>query len=140
MRAARGRAGGYVVDVSDPVPDPCPCGSGKTFAECCGPLLSTERLAETAEELMRSRYTAYVYGNREHLWRTWHPKTRPVDVVIDPSVRWISLQINDVRDGGADDGAGVVEFTATHDSGTMHERSRFERRAGRWFYLDDQGD
>lgn len=127
------------MDVSDLVPDPCPCGSGQTFAECCGPLLSTERLAETAEELMRSRYTAYVYGNREHLWRTWHARTRPVEVVIDPSVRWISLQINDVRDGGADDGAGVVEFTATYDSGTMHERSRFERRAGRWFYLDDEG-
>jgi SEC-C motif domain protein len=33
-----------------------------------------------------------------------------------------------------------VEFTARFEStgrvGSLHERSRFERRAGRWFYLD----
>ncbi|EKA60046.1 SecC motif-containing protein [Janibacter hoylei PVAS-1] len=47
--------------------DPCPCGTGSPFASCCGPLLASEGQAETAEQLMRSRYTAHVYGNAEHL-------------------------------------------------------------------------
>ncbi|RNI18084.1 YchJ family protein [Flexivirga caeni] len=120
--------------------DPCPCGSGRSYDDCCGPLLSSERLAAIAEELMRSRYTAYVYGNREHLWRTWHPKTRPAEVALEPGMRWTGLQILDIRDGGPDDDTGVVEFVASYDStGRLHERSRFERRGGRWFYLDEQG-
>ncbi|WP_265446933.1 YchJ family protein [Flexivirga meconopsidis] len=118
--------------------DPCPCGSGLPFDQCCGPLLSTERLARTAEELMRSRYTAYYYGNREHLWRTWHPKTRPAQVEVNDGVRWTGLQINEIRDGGPDDDTGIVDFTASYDGGRLHERSRFARRAGRWFYVGEE--
>lgn len=109
------------------------------YDECCGPLLSTERLAATAEELMRSRYTAYYYGNREHLWRTWHPKTRPAQVTLDTSVSWTGLEILDVREGGPDDEAGVVEFVASYSGGLLRERSRFARRGGRWFYLGEDG-
>jgi len=32
----------------------------------------------------------------------------------------------------------VVEFRAHHSGGVLHERSRFEQRAGRWFYLDGE--
>lgn len=123
-------------DVTDA--DPCPCCSGREFPDCCGPLLSTERLAETAEELMRSRYTAYHYGNREHLWRTWHPRTRPREVEVNPGVEWTGLRVIEVRDGGAGDDTGVVEYRATHQQGDLHEVARFERRAGRWFYLDEE--
>src|SRR5699024_1686462 len=49
----------YPAPMSD---EPCPCGTDRPLSECCGPLLTTERLAETAEELMRSRYTAHVFG------------------------------------------------------------------------------
>lgn len=91
----------------------------------------------TAEELMRSRYTAYFYGNREHLWRTWHPSTRPAEVSLDPGATWKGLQILDVRDGGADDETGVVEFVASYDGGELRERSRFAKRGGRWFYVDE---
>ncbi|AKU16696.1 YchJ family protein [Luteipulveratus mongoliensis] len=119
-----------------PDDDLCPCGSNRSYDSCCGPLLSTERLAATAEELMRSRYTAYFYGNREHLWRTWHPRTRPAEVVIDAATRWTGLRIDEVVGGGADDDEGVVEFTASHTGGALHERSTFARRGGRWFYLD----
>ncbi len=37
----------------------CPCGLEKTYSECCEPLINGTRKAETAEELMRARYTAY---------------------------------------------------------------------------------
>ncbi|RYG77825.1 preprotein translocase [Yimella sp. RIT 621] len=117
----------------------CPCGSLLPYDACCGPLLSTDRLATTAQELMRSRYTAYFYGNREHLWRTWHPKTRPNPVTVDPETEWTGLTVHETVDGGPDDETGVVEFTATHKGGLVHERSTFARRAGRWFYLSDEG-
>lgn len=116
----------------------CPCDSQLPYDACCGPLLTTERLAMTAEELMRSRYTAYVYGNREHLWRTWHPKTRPETVTVDPNTEWTGLTVHDVVAGEPEDRTGVVEFAATYKGGMVHERSRFEKRAGRWFYLDDE--
>lgn len=87
---------------------------------------------------MRSRYTAYFYGNRDHLWRTWHPKTRPAEVVVDSSMTWTGLQIVELRDGAADDATGVVEFVASYDGGQLRERSRFATRGGRWFYLDEE--
>ena len=52
---------------------PCPCGSTDGYHVCCGPLHNGERHAETAEELMRSRYAAYALGNADYLFRTWHP-------------------------------------------------------------------
>jgi SEC-C motif domain protein len=126
---------------------PCACGgarAGATFDSCCGPLLRGERLAESAVELMRSRYTAYALADGDHLFRTWHPRTRPDHPEPDPWVRWVGLEVIEVEGGGPDDERGVVEFRArwvagegsTRQSGELHERSRFERRAGRWLYVD----
>ncbi|WP_240423915.1 YchJ family protein [Microbacterium halotolerans] len=116
--------------------DECPCGRAP-YAECCGPLLEGQRAAETPEELMRSRYTAFVKGDRFHLARTWHPRTRPEDVSADPSTRWTDLQIL----SSADDGdTGTVDFVARfegrHGPDELREHSRFARRAGRWVYVD----
>lgn len=89
---------------------------------------------------MRSRYSAFAHGHADYLFRTWHPRTRPPDVTVDPGTKWIGLQVIDTAAGGPDDDRGEVEFTARFESAgradSMHERSRFERRAGRWFYLD----
>lgn len=117
----------------------CPCGSGAAYSQCCGPLLDNRRQASTAEELMRSRYTAFAVGDADHLWRTWHPATRPAEV--DPGrLEWEGLEIIDVVGGGPGDATGEVEFVAHHrrgrTPGRLHERSHFERRAGRWFYRD----
>lgn len=109
-------------------PRPCPCGSA-SYDECCGPLHRGEKQADTAEELMRSRYSAYALGDTDYVWRTWHPRTRPEQVPPDPAARWIDLEI-------IESGEDTVEFRARHTTGVLHERSRFERRAGRWFYVD----
>ncbi|WP_232007451.1 YchJ family protein [Mycobacterium intermedium] len=118
----------------------CPCGSGAVHQACCGPLLHGERQASTAEELMRSRYSAYACGDADYLFRTWHPRTRPVEVTVDPAVVWTGLEVLAAAAGGPDDEIGEVEFTAHFKAGgradSMHERSRFQRRAGRWFYVD----
>lgn len=116
---------------------PCPCGTGLDYGACCRPLHLQERQAATAAELMRSRYSAFVVGDDDHLFRTWHPRTRPDDV-DGGGARWLGLEVLSTVDGGPDDAAGVVEFRARHDGGVLHERSRFARRAGRWFYVDGE--
>lgn len=108
---------------------PCPCGTGATYDSCCGPLLANTAQATSPEQLMRSRYTAYVRGDADHLFRTWHPRTRPDDLAPDPTTRWTGLRI--VAAAG-----DTVEFVATWEGGRMHEVSRFEQRAGRWVYVD----
>lgn len=111
----------------------CPCGSGAPYDACCGPLHRQERQAETPEELMRSRYSAYAVGDLDHVFRTWHPRTRPADLTTDPSLNWTGLEILAV-------GEDTVEFRARWASprgdGVLHERSRFVRRGGRWVYLE----
>jgi SEC-C motif-containing protein len=95
--------------------------------------------AETAEHLMRSRYTAFVLGRGDHLWRTWHPRTRPARVDVG-DVEWTGLTVLDVVAGGVDDQTGIVEFEArfigAEGPSVMRERSVFERRGGRWTYLE----
>ena len=81
----------------------CPCGSDESYRACCGPFHHGELQARSAEELMRSRYSAYAYGEADYLFRTWHPRTRPVDVTVDPSISWTGLQVIDTVAGGPDD-------------------------------------
>ncbi len=110
------------------------------FAQCCEPLLDGAP-APTAEALMRSRFTAFARGEEDHLFRTWHPRTRPRGPYADPDITWTGLTIVSTQGGGPTDDTGEVEFVARWIreggvSGSVHEHSRFSRRAGRWFYLD----
>ena len=126
--------------MSDPLSTPCPCGTGPAYDGCCGRLHRGAAEAETAEELMRSRYSAYAMGDADHVFRTWHPRTRPERIDLEPATTWTGLRILATEAGGSDDESGVVEFAAawTHNGvdGVLRERSRFERRAGRWVYVD----
>ncbi len=122
---------------------PCPCGSGDGYAVCCEPLHDNRVQAGTAEQLMRSRYAAYALGRLDHVLRTWHPRTRPHELTDVPGLVWTGLTVLALEDGRPGDETGVVEFEARYHSaagpGAQHERSRFARRAGRWFYLDGEG-
>jgi SEC-C motif-containing protein len=122
--------------VAAPTPGSCPCGTGALYAACCGPLHEGNQTARTAEQLMRSRYAAFVVGDTAYLARTWHPRTRPADLEAANGVAWQGLTVLATADGREDDSVGEVEFTAAHDGGVLHERSRFIRRAGRWVYVD----
>lgn len=119
---------------------PCPCGSEAPYDACCGRLHRGAAQAVTAEELMRSRYAAYAVGDEDHVFRTWHPRTRPDGVALDPATAWTALRVRGTEAGGPGDATGVVEFEASWRrdglEGTLRERSRFERRAGRWLYVD----
>jgi SEC-C motif domain protein len=119
----------------------CPCGSGRPYANCCGPLHAGTALAASAEQLMRSRYSAYVLGEREYLLATWHPSSRPDAMSLDDGggTRWLGLAVGRHEQAAPDQ--AVVEFVARYRIGgapavRLHEVSRFLREDGRWYYLD----
>ncbi len=125
--------------------DPCPCGSGQTLAQCCGPIISGQASAPTAEALMRSRYSAYVLGAMEHLKRSldtrWHASfDEDGSREWSQKAVWKGLTVLNVKDGGPDDEEGEVEFVAAFEMDgqdqQLRERSRFRKRGGEWRYLD----
>ncbi|MCP1504278.1 SEC-C motif-containing protein [Curtobacterium herbarum] len=120
-------------------PDRCPCLSGNPYDECCGPLHAGAP-APTAERLMRSRFSAFALGLPEYLLRSWHPRTRPESLDLDPGQRWTRLDIVGTRSGGPFDSAGTVTFCAWWRSdterGTLEETSDFVREGGHWYYVD----
>lgn len=121
---------------------PCPCGNDAGYARCCG-LLHDGGVAETAERLMRSRYSAYVLKREDYLLATWHASTRPAYLKLaaqQPAPTWLGLNIK--RHEASGDHA-VVEFVARLRYGggkaqRMHEISRFVREDGRWYYVDGE--
>ena len=120
----------------------CPCGSGHEYNECCGQLISAQQVALTAEQLMRSRYTAFVIGDGDYLRRTWHPDTCPKEIGLDEQTRWLGLKVKSTTAGTASDDNGTVEFVARYKIAgrghRLHEVSRFVRRDGQWLYLDGE--
>ena len=118
----------------------CPCGTGAPYDACCALYVLNEVPAPTAEKLMRSRYSAFALGEENYLLASWHAKTRPSRVTLDPEQKWIGLSIKSTEAGGAEDSKGVVEFVARYKvAGKGHrlqERSRFEKIDGRWYYLE----
>ena len=121
-------------------PRPCPCGSGRPYPECCGRLHDGSARAATAEQLMRSRYSAFAVGDPAYLLDTWHPSTRPATLDLDPEVRWTGLEIVATSGGTMRAAEGTVEFRAAFvrdgAPGVQSEVSRFVRDGGRWHYLD----
>ncbi|MFJ7073189.1 YchJ family protein [Streptomyces sp. NPDC098781] len=115
----------------------CPCGQSQPYDKCCGRYLSGAA-APTAEALMRSRYSAFVKGDVPYLLRTWHPRTRPERLELDPRMRWTGLEILGTMDGSAFHTTGTVTFRASYRGGSLHERSRFERVDGAWVYVDGE--
>jgi SEC-C motif-containing protein len=121
-------------------PRRCPCGTGLTYAECCGRLHDGTATAGTAEQLMRSRYSAFAVGDPAYLFATWHPSTRPRRLELDPDVRWTGLEVLATTGGTLLAAEGTVAFRASWVAGgtpgAQEEDSRFVREAGRWVYLD----
>ena len=116
----------------------CPCGRGAAFEACCGRYLGTGVPAPDAESLMRSRYTAFVLGDTAHLLATWHASRRPAALELDAGVKWLGLEVR--RHTPIDESRAEVEFVARSRvqgrGQRLHERSRFVREEGHWFYVD----
>ncbi len=88
---------------------------------------------------MRSRYTAFVREDAGYLLVTWHATQRPTALPFEPGVRWLGLQVRAYLP--LSETHAEVEFVARQRDGSgrahrLHERSRFVREGGRWYYVD----
>jgi SEC-C motif-containing protein len=119
----------------------CPCG-GTGYTQCCGRFIDGGDIPQTAEQLMRSRYTAYTLRNEPYLKRTWHASTRPGDAITqDDDVKWLGLEVRKHVPAGV---TATVEFVARYKLGgrahRLHEVSNFvcehDSEGDRWFYVD----
>lgn len=123
----------------------CPCGSGRTLDLCCGPYLAGDALPQTAEALMRSRYSAYVRQEIRYLKETLWPKFQPdFDALATgrwaAESHWSGLTVLETAKGGPGDREGIVLFEAKYLAGgklhTHRELSLFRKKAGRWYYVE----
>lgn len=123
----------------------CACGSGLDFSKCCEPFLKGQ-LPETAEQLMRARYTAFTVADIKFLEKTLAPESR---TDFDPKTteqwakdsKWKGLKILSTDKGTASDNKGTVEFVATYEvegeGVEHHEVSEFRKTPeGRWYFVD----
>jgi len=120
----------------------CLCGSQQNYKNCCEPLLSGDKQAETPEQLMRSRFTAYAQKNAKYIYQTYASEKQaenPVKEIKEfaTSCRFISLSVIDTNNDGD---RGVVEFKANYFYQNLycelHERSQFIKEQDQWRYLD----
>lgn len=126
----------------------CFCGSLADFTQCCSPIISGEIKAETAEQLMRARYSAYVEGDVDFLHDSLHPQSREnfdfeATQTWAETSEWTGLTILDVKAGLQSDKVGSVDFTAIYinKDGKEHqhsERSQFKRYKDEWYFCDGQ--
>ena len=120
-----------------PSKEPCPCGSSRPYGQCCG-VWHAGTPAPDAQSLMRSRYSAFVLCNEPYLLATWHPGKRPQSIPFNKNQKWLGLRIVEARLTGED--TADVEFIARSRVSNAaavrhHERSRFVREGGSWFYV-----
>lgn len=123
----------------------CPCGSEKTYDQCCEPVIKGAVRATTAEQLMRARYTAYTQVEMDFLFETIDPESREEndrDGARDwaEKSQWLGLEIIDTTGGGEDDETGTVEFRASYiyeeKDQQYHEVATFRKRDGAWFFAE----
>lgn len=126
-------------------PTICPCGSKKPLAACCGPYLDGTALPERAEDLMRSRYSAFALQKIDYLGETLWPKYQPgfdrfATARWAADNRWVGLEILECKEGEAKDRRGMVLFEARYlAAGTLQvhrELSLFRKSKGRWYYCE----
>lgn len=125
----------------------CPCGSGTPYPECCEQIISGARPATTAEQLMRARYSAYVFAKMDFVFESTHPDHREGydhagTKKWAETADWQGLEIINTSRGGAEDQVGEVEFVALFsENGNKrehHEAGQFERKDGLWYFTEGQ--
>tara|TARA_R110001583_G_scaffold785_5_gene7318 strand:+ start:1585 stop:2052 length:468 start_codon:yes stop_codon:yes gene_type:complete len=125
------------------IPSACPCNKTKSYQACCQALHTGDLIASSAEQLMRSRYSAFVIGNIAYLIKTLHPDKRQVDdeVILLQTIeqtQWLGLNIISHK---TSDNNATVEFVAFYDdepTGQLHERSNFIKENMQWFYVNGE--
>lgn len=122
----------------------CPCDPSFDYKDCCEKIHNDISNAKTAEQLMRSRYSAYVLVLADYLILSQHPSTRKTlnkREIEDwsASQKWVRLNILSKSKGLSTDDEGTVEFIAYFKKGIrnlkIHENSKFLKEEGVWMYV-----
>ncbi len=125
----------------------CPCGSGRSFADCCGPYISGKVKPATAEALMRSRYSAYATHAIDYIVKTCltdddHDIDEEATRKWAERSTWLGLRIIKTEKGGSSDDEGMVEFRAAYSMDGLreehHEIAHFEKHDGAWIYAEGE--
>lgn len=122
----------------------CFCGSHKPYKRCCELIIKDIKLAETSEELMRSRYSAYCKHEIDYLINSTHISQRHLYSYLDlknwaDRTQWQKLEIIKTKDGLKTNLSGEVEFKAYYIEDciqkTHHELSFFKKEEGIWYFV-----
>jgi len=122
----------------------CACGSSEKYIKCCQVYHQNIEKVETAQQLMRSRYTAFTKAMGNYLMNSHHSTRRPLsekNAIVNwaKSVKWDGLEILNVTKCQKDDTEGTVEFKAYFFENDklqfIHENSQFVKENGTWMYL-----
>jgi len=125
----------------------CPCGSNLAYEACCQAIIKGERRAETAEQLMRSRYSAYAMKEIDYLLTSLHPDHRAdfnekTTRAWAEGAEWHGLEILGTVNGSAEDSEGRVEFAVSYaEQGAKkdyRERSLFSKKDGIWYLVSGE--
>mgnify|MGYP003477035288 FL=1 len=126
---------------------PCVCGIGESTESHCLPIIKGEKSAETAEALMRARYSAYALGEVDFVMNSHTPDAgkdvdREQTEAWSKSSKWLGLEILSTEAGGESDDRGTVDFVARYKvkNGSLEHRARanFEKHDGKWLFADAQ--
>ena len=121
----------------------CPCGSKLNYTVCCGRYIDGIKKPETAEELMRSRYTAYTLANTSYIKKTMRGKpalgfNEAEAEIWAKQVTWLNLEV--IKAYTENESKSFVEFVASFIDNkklqAIHEISEFAQEDGSWFYID----
>ena len=112
----------------------CICGLEKDYSECCEIVINGRKIASSPEELMRSRYSAFVKENWEYIAKTSTSQTIE-ELKNSVSIKWLKLDVINTYDD-------IVEFKAyykdTNNIHILHEKSNFKKENGLWKYVDGE--
>ena len=123
----------------------CYCGSKEEFSNCCQPIIADATKAETAEQTMRARYSAFATGSMDFIAATHYPKNfdkteHESNIEWAKNSKWLGLKIVDTKKGGPEDEKGLVEFQARYISDgeeEVHsEVAKFKKENGQWYFVD----
>ena len=122
----------------------CPCQSGKSYTDCCQPFHLHQMIPDSAEKLMRSRYTAYTQVNIPYIVETTVPAQQalldqPAMQLWGEETDWSGLEII-THQPFVSKIHSWVEFKAflniENGIDAYHERSLFVLISGRWYFVD----
>ena len=130
----------------------CFCCSSKPFQACCEPFIKGDKTPVTAEQLMRSRFSAYATAQYAYILDTY-TKEKQQGLSVDDlaqsaqGAKWFALQVHYAQseesaepNTSATLHSDTVEFTAFYFEDKkmyqLHETSNFRVENGAWQYHD----